>query len=180
MSPKYAFTTKGERIPTIYGVWTGEDYRPSGRRIFLSRHWSSYFYAAKQFQSDASLEAMDRRAPNNSKIGSGWQKVTSPCDGRHLLRMAINEPTASSWQLAASWSNDRGVLMLDSSIDRRLLHRVLRARMPLHRISLTANHRGLRFCNHSRAQSLASWFRLCCLFRCIRFRFVEPWWLHSC
>ncbi|GFT24679.1 transposable element Tc1 transposase [Trichonephila clavipes] len=37
-----------------------------------------------------------------------------------------------------------GVLMLVSSIRRRLLHRGLRARVPLYRIPLTANHRQLR------------------------------------
>ncbi|GFV01069.1 hypothetical protein TNCV_1009901 [Trichonephila clavipes] len=45
-----------------------EDYRPSRRRIFLSRNWSSC--AAEQFHSDESLEAVDQRAPNNSK---NWQ-----------------------------------------------------------------------------------------------------------
>ncbi|GFY27352.1 uncharacterized protein TNCV_2069721 [Trichonephila clavipes] len=38
------------------------------RRIFLSRNRS--LCAAEQFHSDASLETVDRRAPNNSK---NWQ-----------------------------------------------------------------------------------------------------------
>ncbi|GFV41861.1 uncharacterized protein TNCV_2958771 [Trichonephila clavipes] len=48
-----------------------EDYRPSKRRIFLSRNNSSC--AVEQFHSDASLEAVERRAPNNSK---NWQWTT--------------------------------------------------------------------------------------------------------
>ncbi|GFU51897.1 uncharacterized protein TNCV_3734061 [Trichonephila clavipes] len=36
-------------------------------------------------------------------------------DDRHLLRMAVNERTASSRQLAARWSTATGVLMLASS-----------------------------------------------------------------
>ncbi|GFU40360.1 transposable element Tc1 transposase [Trichonephila clavipes] len=43
-----------------------------------------------------------------------------------------------------SWPAVTGVLNLASSIRRRLLHRALRARVPLHRIPLTANHRRLR------------------------------------
>ncbi|GFV28451.1 hypothetical protein TNCV_3984021 [Trichonephila clavipes] len=49
----------------------GDHYRPSRSRIFLSldRSW----YAAEQFHSDANLEAVDRRAPNNSR---NWQWMT--------------------------------------------------------------------------------------------------------
>ncbi|GFT01768.1 transposable element Tcb2 transposase [Trichonephila clavipes] len=43
-----------------------------------------------------------------------------------------------------SWSTATGVLRSASSIRRRLLLRGLRARVPLYRISLTANHRRLR------------------------------------
>ncbi|GFW25752.1 uncharacterized protein TNCV_1310131 [Trichonephila clavipes] len=58
--------------------------------------------AAEQYHSDASLEAADRRAPNNSKqLGSGRRKVTAAHDDRHLLRMAVNDRTTSSRQLAA-------------------------------------------------------------------------------
>ncbi|GFY00757.1 hypothetical protein TNCV_2141491 [Trichonephila clavipes] len=42
----------------------GEDYRTSRMRIFLSRN--SSLYAAEQFHSGVSLEAVDRLAPNNS------------------------------------------------------------------------------------------------------------------
>ncbi|GFV23410.1 transposable element Tcb2 transposase [Trichonephila clavipes] len=58
--------------------------------------------------------------------------------------MAVNDHTASSRQLAARWSTATGVLMSASSIRRRLLHRGFRARVPLYRIPLTANHRRLR------------------------------------
>ncbi|GFU11407.1 transposable element Tcb2 transposase [Trichonephila clavipes] len=47
-----------------------------------------------------------------------------------LICMAVNDRKASSRHLAAR--------------RRRLLHRGLRARVPLHRIPLTANHRQLR------------------------------------
>ncbi|GFY14433.1 transposable element Tcb2 transposase [Trichonephila clavipes] len=71
----------------------------------------------------------------NRKTGSGRRKVTSPGDDRHLLRMAVNDGTASSRQLSAGWSTAKGVLMTASSIRRRLLHRGLRARVPLYSIS---------------------------------------------
>ncbi|GFW96598.1 HTH_Tnp_Tc3_2 domain-containing protein [Trichonephila clavipes] len=43
-----------------------------------------------------------------------------------------------------SWSHATGALMSASSIRRCLLHRELRARVPLYRILLMANHRRLR------------------------------------
>ncbi|GFT66895.1 mariner Mos1 transposase [Trichonephila clavipes] len=52
-------------IPTTYATLEREDYRPSRRRVGLSRNRSSC--RAEQFHSDASLEAVDPRAPNNSK-----------------------------------------------------------------------------------------------------------------
>ncbi|GFV02459.1 transposable element Tcb2 transposase [Trichonephila clavipes] len=58
--------------------------------------------------------------------------------------MVVNDRTASSWQLVARWSTATGVLISASSIRRHLLHRGLRARVPLHRIPLTANYRLLR------------------------------------
>ncbi|GFU87451.1 uncharacterized protein TNCV_2445851 [Trichonephila clavipes] len=57
-----------------------EDYRPSRRRIFLSRNRSSC--AAEQFHSDTSLEAVDRRAPNNSK---NWQRTTEESPSRQTI-----------------------------------------------------------------------------------------------
>ena len=57
------------------------------------------------------------------KPGSGRRKVMSTRDNRHLLRMAVNDRTASSRKLAARWSTVTGVLMSASSIRRRLLHR---------------------------------------------------------
>ncbi|GFW57997.1 transposable element Tc1 transposase [Trichonephila clavipes] len=78
------------------------------------------------------------------KTRSGRRKVTSACDVEHLLRMTVNYRTASSRQLAARWSTATGVLMSALSIRRRLLHRGLRSRVPLHRIPFTANHRRLR------------------------------------
>ncbi|GFS48402.1 transposable element Tcb2 transposase [Trichonephila clavipes] len=65
------------------------------------------------------------------QTSSGRRMVTSARDDRHLFRMALNDRTASSRQLAAHWSTATGVLMSASSIRRRLLHRELRARVPL-------------------------------------------------
>ncbi|GFX95162.1 hypothetical protein TNCV_4921051 [Trichonephila clavipes] len=80
--------------------------------------------AAEQFHSDASLEAVDRRAPNYSK------NLLWTTEDEHLLRMAVNYRTASYRQLAARWSSATGILILASSIRRRLLHGGLRARFP--------------------------------------------------
>ncbi|GFV52877.1 transposable element Tc1 transposase [Trichonephila clavipes] len=65
-------------------------------------------------------------------------------DNRHLLLKAVNDLTASSWQLEARWSTATGVLMSALSMCRRPLHCGLRARVPLYRIPHTANHRLLR------------------------------------
>ncbi|GFV01438.1 transposable element Tcb2 transposase [Trichonephila clavipes] len=77
------------------------------------------------------------------KTCSERRKVTSARDDRHLLRMVVNDHTASSRQLAACLSAATGVLMSALSICRRLLHHRLRAKVPLIRIPLTANHRRL-------------------------------------
>ncbi|GFW77059.1 transposable element Tcb2 transposase [Trichonephila clavipes] len=74
------------------------------------------------------------------KAVSVQRKVTSVRDNRHLLRMAVNDRTASSRQLAVPWFTATGVV---SSICSRLLHSGLRARVPLYRIPLKANHRRL-------------------------------------
>ncbi|GFW47978.1 uncharacterized protein TNCV_2401651 [Trichonephila clavipes] len=42
------------------------------------------------------------------KTGSGRRKVTSARDDRQLLRMAVNDHTASTRQLAARWSTATG------------------------------------------------------------------------
>ncbi|GFX87698.1 transposable element Tc1 transposase [Trichonephila clavipes] len=80
------------------------------------------------------------------KIDSGRRKVTSARNDQHLLCMVVNDRAASSGQLAARWSIAACVLMSASSIRRRLLHRGLRARVPLYRIPLTANIDGC-ICN---------------------------------
>ncbi|GFX63600.1 transposable element Tc1 transposase [Trichonephila clavipes] len=82
------------------------------------------------------------------KTGSRRWKVTSACDDRHLLLMAVNDRTASSAQLAPRWSTATGALMSASSIRRCLLHRRLRARVPLYRSLLTTNHRLQRAHEH--------------------------------
>ncbi|GFW03792.1 transposable element Tcb2 transposase [Trichonephila clavipes] len=77
------------------------------------------------------------------KTRSRRRKVTSVCDDQLLHRMAVNDRTAPSRQLTTRWSTATDILMPASSIGRRLLPRKIRARVPLHRISLTANHRRL-------------------------------------
>ncbi|GFX14660.1 transposable element Tc1 transposase [Trichonephila clavipes] len=52
------------------------------------------------------------------KTGSGRWKVMSARDDRHLLHMVVNDPTASSRQLAKRWSTAAGVLISTSSIHR--------------------------------------------------------------
>ncbi|GFU77202.1 transposable element Tcb2 transposase [Trichonephila clavipes] len=58
--------------------------------------------------------------------------------------MAVYDRAASSSQLATCCSTATGVLISDSSIRRHLLHRGLRARVPLYKIPVTANLRWLR------------------------------------
>ncbi|GFV77290.1 transposable element Tc1 transposase [Trichonephila clavipes] len=107
-----------------------------GRIIGLREGGFSYRAEGARVQRN-SMEQLE-------KTGSGRWKVTSARDDRHLLRMAVNDLTASSRQLAALWSTATGVIISTSSIRRRLLHRGLRARVTLYRMPLTANHRRLR------------------------------------
>ncbi|GFW79186.1 transposable element Tc1 transposase [Trichonephila clavipes] len=65
-------------------------------------------------------------------------------DGRHLLRVVVNDRLTFSSQLATHCSTATGVLMSASSISRLLLHHGLRTRVPLYKIPLTANLRRLR------------------------------------
>ncbi|GFV62718.1 transposable element Tcb2 transposase [Trichonephila clavipes] len=77
--------------------------------------------------------------------------------------MVVNDRTVSSRQLAASWSTATGVLMSASSIRRRLLHRGLRASVPLYRITLTANHLRLHLqWAHDRRAWQANWRQIVC------------------
>ncbi|GFV31375.1 transposable element Tcb2 transposase [Trichonephila clavipes] len=78
------------------------------------------------------------------KTSRGRQKVTSACDDGHQLRIALNDSTDSSRQMAALLSPATGVLMSSSSTRRRLLHRRLHATVPLHRIPLMENNRRVR------------------------------------
>ncbi|GFX49327.1 transposable element Tc1 transposase [Trichonephila clavipes] len=78
------------------------------------------------------------------KSMSGPRNVTSAREDRRLVRMAQSDRTAFSRQLAAQWSTATRVSLCASSIRRRLLQRVLRARISLYRIPLTQNHRRLR------------------------------------
>ncbi|GFT40701.1 transposable element Tc1 transposase [Trichonephila clavipes] len=87
--------------------------------------------------------------------------MTSARDDCQLLRMAVNDRTASSRQLAALWSTATGVLMSVSSIRRRLLNRGLCTRVSLYRIPLTANHRRLRLqWAHAHSTWQANWHQV--------------------
>ncbi|GFX21862.1 transposable element Tc1 transposase [Trichonephila clavipes] len=71
------------------------------------------------------------------------------------------ENTASSKQLAARWSTATGVIMAASSIRQSLLHRGLRAKVPLYRIPIMANDRrlSLQWADELRTW-LADWHRV--------------------
>ena len=61
-----------------------------------------------------------------------WQrKVTSACNNRHLLRMAVNNRTSSFRQLVTRFSVATGILISSSLICKRLLHRGERSRVLL-------------------------------------------------
>ncbi|GFX13073.1 transposable element Tc1 transposase [Trichonephila clavipes] len=111
----------------------GFSYRAIGARV--QRNSSTVMRVWKQWTDEHRT---------TRKSGSGGWKVTPARDDRHLLRMAIDDHTASSRQLSARGSTATGLLMSASSIRRRLLHCGLIARVPLYRILLTANHRRLR------------------------------------
>ncbi|GFT54908.1 transposable element Tc1 transposase [Trichonephila clavipes] len=118
----------------IIGLREGEfSYRAIGARV--QRNSSILMRVWKQWTDESRT---------TRKTCSVRRKVMSARDEWHLLRMAVNDRTTSSRQMAARWSTATGVLMSASSIRRRLLHRGLRARVPLYKIPLTANHRPLR------------------------------------
>ncbi|GFS77892.1 hypothetical protein TNCV_2027811 [Trichonephila clavipes] len=58
--------------------------------------------------------------------------------------MVVIDHISSSRLLAARWSTATGILMSASSIRRCLLCSGLHARVPLYKIPIKANHRGLR------------------------------------
>ncbi|GFY31129.1 hypothetical protein TNCV_4360361 [Trichonephila clavipes] len=87
------------------------------------------------------MEAVDRRAPNHSK-NREWT-TEDDVSSRRSTPAPVNDRSVSSRQLAARWSTTTVVQMSASSIRRHLLHRGLRARVPLYRIPLTAKHRWL-------------------------------------
>ena len=99
------------------------------------------------------------------KTGNGGRKVIWARDNSNLFRMAVNDRTTSSRQLAARWSTVTGVLISTSPIRRRLLHHGLRINVPLYRIS---NHgKPSESAMGSWAQSLASWLAQSCFYRWI-------------
>ena len=89
MRPKYASKTEEGEIPITYGVWTGQEDRPSRRRICLSRNSSSC--AVEQFHSEVCLEAVDRRASNSSKT---WHWTT---EGGVTARRSTPSPHDGEW-----------------------------------------------------------------------------------
>ncbi|GFV63386.1 transposable element Tcb2 transposase [Trichonephila clavipes] len=95
------------------------------------------------------------------KTGGRRRKVKSVHDDRYQLCMTVNDRTTSSRQFPERWFTSTGVLMSVSSIRRRLLHRRLRARVPLYRIPLIASHRWLRLqWAHEHRAWLADWHQV--------------------
>ncbi|GFV33898.1 transposable element Tc1 transposase [Trichonephila clavipes] len=89
---------------------------------------------------------------NSSTVIRVWKQCTE-----QLAKLAVDDGR----QLAARWSTATGVLMSASSIRRHLLHRGLRARMPLYRISFTLNHQRLRLqCSHNHRAWEADWYQV--------------------
>lgn len=82
---------------------------------------------------------------SENQWGSGARNSTRVRDDRHLICMAVTDRTASSRVLAQLWSIATGVLLSSSTIRRHLLQYELRAKVPLRRITLSLNHRRLRF-----------------------------------
>ncbi|GFU96824.1 hypothetical protein TNCV_5092981, partial [Trichonephila clavipes] len=73
-----------------------------------------YSCASEQFHSDANLEAVDQREPNNFKTNGGRWKVTSVHD-ELVQHGSVNDRRISSRQLAARCSTATGILMSASS-----------------------------------------------------------------
>ncbi|GFS76700.1 transposable element Tc1 transposase [Trichonephila clavipes] len=77
-----------------------------------------------------------------------WERMIGLREGEfsyHGIGARVQRNSSIVMQLPpGSWCTATSVLMLASSIRRRLLHRGLCVRVPLYRISLTANHRRLR------------------------------------
>ena len=117
-------------------VWTG------GRTFGLREGGFSYCTIAARVQWSNSIVMTTRRGPMSTEQ---LQKLAvGNCKFRHLFHMEVNDCTATSIQLSTHWSTATGVLMSASSIRGSLLHRGLRARVPLYRILLMTNHRRLR------------------------------------
>ncbi|GFX61702.1 transposable element Tc1 transposase [Trichonephila clavipes] len=115
--PQVAQRTFGQCVPQVAAHYPVEIWlwpSPEGARVL--RNSSTVMRVWKQWTVEPRI---------TRKTGSGRRKVTSEDDDRHLFRMAGNDRTASSKQLAARWSTATGVLMSASSIRRRLLHRGL-------------------------------------------------------
>ena len=161
----HASKTEKEKNLTTYGVWTREDYRSSKRRIFLSRN--SSLCATEQFHSDASLETVDQRAPNNLKNrqwtaeayvitprstlaphGGEWPYSFLQAIGRMLVYCykCTNAGLVNSCTSAKPWTTCKGAFIQDP---------------PHGKSSTAASAMG------SWAQSLARWLAPSCLFKWI-------------
>ena len=78
------------------------------------------------------------------RAGTGPRNVTTARDGRHFVRMAVMDRTASSTILTGCWSTASGLDLSASTVRRRLLRAELVARMPLRRLPLSRDHQRLR------------------------------------
>ncbi|GFU01154.1 transposable element Tc1 transposase, partial [Trichonephila clavipes] len=120
-----------------------------GRIVGLREAGLSYRAVAARVQRNSStIMRVSNQGTDEGRTArksvSGPRNVTSAREDRRLVRMAQTDRTAFSRQLAAQWSTATRVSLCASSIQRRLLQRGLRARIPLYRIPLTQNHRRLR------------------------------------
>ncbi|GFX65082.1 transposable element Tcb2 transposase [Trichonephila clavipes] len=87
--------------------------------------------------------------------------MKSARDDGHLFHMSVNDRTDSCRYLVARWSTATVALISASSIHLHLLHRGIRARVPLYRIPLTANHRRLRLqWAHEHRAWQADWYHV--------------------
>ncbi|GFW23638.1 hypothetical protein TNCV_4091811 [Trichonephila clavipes] len=103
-------TSYGHLKPSLCVI---KDDIPTQSHRLRDCFWSSC--AAEQFYGVASWKQRTDEHQSTRTIDSGRRRVMSSRDERHLLRMALNNRTASSCQLEERWSTTAGVLMSDSS-----------------------------------------------------------------
>ena len=114
------------------------------RIIGLQEEGFSYHAIAACAQRNSSKVTRVWKQWRTRETGRGRRKVTSALDDRRLIRMAVNDRTVFSMQLATCWSTVTSVLMWASWIRRRMLQRGLHAMLPYTWSPLKANYLQLR------------------------------------